>query len=116
MKIVPIEAVAKLQGSALRLIKILGPGFAKSQFLNHFRYIFTSVCLFFTPPIFAQDDTADAEEDEIVMVPTRKPTNNNETKNWLFAGGSLIAATIAIVFVACNAGSKPPSDQQTFPQ
>lgn len=77
----------------------------------------TLVSLLFTKAqVFAQDDTPDVEEEESVMLPPpRKPLNSAEVRNWIFAGGSLLAATLAIVFVACNPGSKPPLDEQALP-
>jgi hypothetical protein len=75
----------------------------------------TTAALLFTAPVFAQDDTADDQEDEIVMPPPKKPVNSSELQNWLFAGGSLITATIAILLVAWSPGSPPPSGQGTLP-
>jgi len=77
--------------------------------------IITSLGLLFFTPAFAQDDTADAEEDEVVMTPPPKPVNKSELQNWLFAGGSLIAAAIGVILVALNPGEAPTPGNGTLP-
>ncbi len=77
--------------------------------------IITAVGLLFTAPVFGQDDTADDQEDEAVMPPPPKPLNKSELQNWLFAGGSLVTAALAIVLVAWNPGSPPPASQRILP-
>ena len=70
--------------------------------------IITSIALLFAAPAIAQDDTGDAQEDELVMAPPPKPVNKSELQNWLFAGGSLITAALAILLVAWSPGQPPP--------
>ncbi|HEX2582508.1 MAG TPA: hypothetical protein VHL30_00130 [Chlamydiales bacterium] len=78
--------------------------------------ILTSLTLLLTTPVFGQDDTADAQEDEAVMAPPPKPVNKSELQNWLFAGGSLITAALAIVLVAWNPGAPPPPGEAVLPE
>lgn len=42
----------------------------------------------------------------------RKPKKDSNLQNWLFAGGSLISATIAIVIVSLNQGAHASSTTQ----
>lgn len=76
----------------------------------------TSLGLLFSSPVFGQDDTADVQEEEAVMVPPAKEVKQSELSNWLFAGGSLVAATIAVLLVAWSPGKAPPPGEAVFPQ
>ncbi len=73
--------------------------------------LITAFSLLASSSSFAQDD---AEDDELVLAPPKKPVAS-EMQNWLFAGGSVIAAAIGIILVALNPGSSPASGQETLP-
>ena len=47
-----------------------------------------------------------AEAEAMAPPPTKTST---DTRNWIFAAGSIVAATIAIVVVSLNPGASPPS-------
>jgi len=74
-------------------------------------------------PIFAQDATPKTElqepEEEQTQTPMQeigleeapapRPKNDSNLKNWLFAAGSIISASVAIVVVSWCQGSPPPN-------
>jgi len=56
----------------------------------------------------AVDDVPPTAEAE-AMPPPSPPKNSTDRRNWIFAAGSIVAATLAIVVVSLNPGASPPS-------
>jgi hypothetical protein len=53
----------------------------------------------------AVDDVPPSAEAEAMPPPPAK--TSTDTRNWIFAAGSIVAATIAIVVVSLNPGASP---------
>jgi len=54
-----------------------------------------------SPAVVVENPTNNYPEE-----PTKK--NSTDRRNWIFAAGSMVAATIAIIIVSLNPGDGPP--------
>ena len=82
--------------------------------------LITSISLLFSAPLIAQEETKvateETEDDDFFVPPPPKPIDRSEMQNWLFAGGTILCATAAVILVALNPGKAPPPGQRTLPQ
>ncbi len=61
-----------------------------------------------TPLTEAQTETP-MQEIGLEEAPASRPREDSNLKNWLFAAGSIISASVAIVVVSWCQGSPPPN-------